>query len=222
MILVFDLDDTLYEEITFVKSGFKQVAKYLQEKHKIPCQESFQLMLECLSKDGRGSIFNKILSQYGLYSKKNVTKCISIYRNHKPDIKLFKEAESALKRFPNIPLYIVTDGNKIVQSNKVIGLGLSDKVKFTFITHRYGIKNSKPSPYCFLRICEKEKALPHEVVYIADNPNKDFVGIKPLGFKTVRVLTGHYKKTRKSKEYEAEYCINSLSELTKDFINKLV
>ena len=29
MILVFDLDDTLYDEITFVYSGFSAVSKYL-------------------------------------------------------------------------------------------------------------------------------------------------------------------------------------------------
>ena len=34
MIIVFDLDDTLYEEITYVRSGFKAVASYLSQTYK--------------------------------------------------------------------------------------------------------------------------------------------------------------------------------------------
>ena len=31
MVIVYDLDDTLYDEIDFVKSGFKEISKYLQD-----------------------------------------------------------------------------------------------------------------------------------------------------------------------------------------------
>jgi putative hydrolase of the HAD superfamily len=39
MIIVFDLDDTLYEEITYVRSGFKAVANYLSKNYKIETTE---------------------------------------------------------------------------------------------------------------------------------------------------------------------------------------
>lgn len=51
------------------------------------------------------------------------------------------------------------------------------------------------------------------MVYIGDNPYKDFVGIKPLGFRTVRVCRGQYKEIVKTEEYEAGYRIKSLEEL---------
>ena len=35
MILIFDLDDTLYKEKEFVKSGFKAVSRYLHLKFKL-------------------------------------------------------------------------------------------------------------------------------------------------------------------------------------------
>ena len=31
------------------------------------------------------------------------------------------------------------------------------------------------------------------MVYVGDDPNKDFVNLNPLGMKTVRVLTGRFK-----------------------------
>ena len=36
MILVFDLDDTLYEEISYVKSGFKKVSDFMKSEYEIP------------------------------------------------------------------------------------------------------------------------------------------------------------------------------------------
>lgn len=220
MILVFDLDDTLYEELTYVKSGFRAVANYLNEHYSIPTQTGLEFMLGKLS-SGRGRIFNDLLTEYGIYKKELVSKCVSIYRLHQPNITLSPEADACLKRLHSYPQYIVTDGNKLVQQNKIQALGLDRRVKFCYITHRYGIKNAKPSPYCFMKICEREKVAPKEVVYIADNPNKDFVGIKPFGFRTIRILQGSYKDLSLTSEYEAEQQIRSLDELTQEFIKRL-
>lgn len=87
----------------------------------------------------------------------------------------------------NIPLYIVTDGNKIVQNNKIEALNLRKHIKKDFITHRFGKKHSKPSTYCFEKIRKLENVNPEDIVYIGDNPNKDFVNIKELGFRTIRI-----------------------------------
>ena len=58
MIFVFDLDDTLYDEITFVKSGLLQVAKYVNIHYKIEQQPAYELMLRELDINGRGKIFD--------------------------------------------------------------------------------------------------------------------------------------------------------------------
>lgn len=218
MVLVFDLDDTLYDELSYVKSGFKAVARVLHQTYGLPEEENYHKMVNSLVK-GRGRIFDDILDNFGLYSKHNVRRCLSVYRLHQPDIRLFPEAENCLERFEHLPIYIVTDGNKIVQKNKLVALGLYSRLKFCFITHRYGVQHSKPSPYCFMKICEREKAKPGEVVYIADNPRKDFLGIKPLGFQTVRVMQGQHRDVVVNKEYDAAYSINSLKQLDEDFLN---
>ena len=102
-----------------------------------------------------------------------------------------------------------------------MALGLNKLVKSFSLTSNYGLKNSKPSPYCFLKICEKENVQPKEVVYIGDNPQKDFVGIKPLGFKTIRVLKSKFGRNKVNKKYDAEFTIKSLKYLTPDLLNRL-
>jgi putative hydrolase of the HAD superfamily len=220
MILVFDLDDTLYDETTYVKSGFKAVAEYLSKEFNLSAKKITEELLEEL-KNGRGSIFDAVLKKYNIYSKRLVKKCIVTYRFHTPNISLSANGKKCLERFKNYPIYIVTDGNKIVQYKKIKALGVDKKVKHYYITHRYGVHNAKPSPYCFQKICEKEKITANQVVYIADNVSKDFVGIKPLGFKTIQVLTGQYTNIKRPREYQAELKINSLDELTESFIKKL-
>jgi putative hydrolase of the HAD superfamily len=217
LVLVFDLDDTLYTEHTFVESGFRAVAKFLKNEWNIPFQKSYNLMLLELKK-GRGSIFNNVLKRFNVFSNKNLQKCISIYRTHFPDIILDKEGKNCLKRFNDFPKYLVTDGNKIAQGNKVKALGLEKIMCHCFVTHRYGIKHAKPSAYCFLKISNIEKVNSKQVVYIADNPNKDFVGIKPLGFKTIRILKGPFKDVKFDRAYDAEFKIKSLNQLTNKFL----
>lgn len=220
MILVFDLDDTLYDESSFVKSGFKTVSEYLSRNYSLPTRLSFQYMLKRIEK-GRQKIFDDLLKKNNMYSKKLVRNCLSVYRHHKPNIRLYPEAEKCLRRFKEYKIYILTDGNKIVQKNKLEALGLYNGHINCILTSYHGLKNSKPSPYCFLKICTREKVEPQQVVYIGDDPYKDFVGIKPLGFKTIRVLKGRFKHIRKGGKYEANYTINSLDMLTTRFLNNI-
>lgn len=116
-VLVFDLDDTLYPEITFVISGFKSVATFLNASYGVDEKAALALMIEELKK-GRGKIFDDLLKAFSIFSKILVKKCLSIYRSHKPNISLYPDAARCLKRFKDTPLYIVTDGNKLVQHNK--------------------------------------------------------------------------------------------------------
>lgn len=220
MVLVFDLDDTLYDETTYVKSGFQAVARFLHKTCAVNEKQVFNQLMEELKK-GRGRIFDTVLNMHNLLSKKMVKKCVTVYRLHQPHIQLSPEGKKCLERFKRYPLYIVTDGNKIVQHNKIKALGVDKLVKHYYITHRYGVHNAKPSVHCFMKICERENVAPDQVVYIADNINKDFVGIKAKGFRTIQVLTGQYTHLKKTKEYHAELQIKSLNELTEKFITAL-
>jgi putative hydrolase of the HAD superfamily len=221
-IVVFDLDDTLYEELTYVKSGFKAVATFLNASYDVHEEEAFSIMEAELEASGRGRIFNIVLEHFHLLSMKRIHQCLMVYRMHQPQIQLLPDAERCLTRLNGIfPTYIVTDGNKQVQDRKLRTLSLYNRVQFCYITHRYGVKSSKPSPYIFHKICERENVSPDKVIYIGDNPHKDFVGIKPAGFKTVRILRGNFAEIIKPEPYEAIHRIHSLDELSYDFVKSI-
>lgn len=214
-VVVFDLDDTLYEEMSFVRGGFREVAGYWAGVTGGDVEQMYAKLLRILEEEGRGRVFDRFLEEIGKYSRKNVRLSVGLYRSHKPDIRLYPDAAAALDRLPARAIYVVTDGHKDVQWTKIQALGLDrhPRVRRCFLTNRYGISRQKPNPYCFLLICKKERIIPERVVHVGDNPLKDFVGLKPLGFRTVHLLRGAYAGIRVAEAYEADVSIRTLDEL---------
>lgn len=221
MILIFDLDDTLYPEITYVKSGFLNVSKFLSDTHGLNSKASYFELLKILKRQGRGQVFDSFLRNNLIYSKKNLRSCISVYRGHKPSIQLYSDAKRCIKRFRNYKKYIVTDGNVRVQRKKIHSLGLMSKFDKVIPTYQYGLSHSKPSLLCFNKIMHNENCNPSDMLYVGDNPYKDFVNLKKKGIRTVRVLRGSFKSIKLHQEYEAEFSFKNLDKLTYKFVENL-
>jgi len=222
MIIVFDLDDTLYDEITYVRNSFLEVAIYLSENFNISKDSIYLNLIQELEKNGRGKVFDNVLTFYGIYSKSEVKRCLSVYRNNIPKIELFDKAINCLERLSSYRKYLVTDGNKIVQRKKIESLELNKYFIKTLPTHSFRVSYAKPSTYVFNKILKWEKKKSSQLIYVGDNPKKDFINLKKEGFKTLRVLTGCYKDLRLQKEYEADYQINNLDELNEKLIKKII
>ena len=212
-VLVFDLDDTLYPELSYVHSGFRAVAAFLSPLLGAPAETLAASMIAEEIVQGRGQVFDNVLRQHDRWSKTLVAACLRTYRQHKPELALYPDAERCFTRFADWPLYIVTDGHKEVQARKVAALGLASRVRHAYLTNRYGRHRVKPDPHVFQLICRREGVTPAEVTYVGDNVRKDFVGIKPLGFKTVRILRGNYAHFEADAAHEADRSIHTLDDL---------
>jgi putative hydrolase of the HAD superfamily len=139
---------------------------------------------------------------------------LRVYRHHTPTIEIFPAARRVLDLYrERVPLYLVTDGHKIVQKNKVLSLNIWNDFRRIFITHRYGIRNAKPSTHCFNLIRQAEGCDWRNMIYVGDNPHKDFVNLKPLGALTVRVKTGPYRNLSVPESHEAQISIENLEAL---------
>jgi putative hydrolase of the HAD superfamily len=221
-VLVFDLDDTLYEELTYVHSGFRAVAAFLAVQFGGDTEELAAEMIAEEAARGRGAVFDAVLRRHGWFSQRLRRQCLTVYRGHAPALQLHPDAERCLRRFAAHPLYVLTDGNKLVQARKAAALGLFGRVRHVYVTHRYGLQRAKPDPELFQRIARREGVAPGQVVYVGDNVRKDFVGIRPLGFRTVRVRRGnyaHYVPTTAG--HEADVQVDSLDELTPELLRTL-
>lgn len=223
MILIFDLDDTLYDESTFVMSGLRAVAELTAQTLGWDSEESFNQMNALIKSNGRGRVFDDWLISREQFSKKLVKQCVHVYRHHEPSIDVAWETRELLKDLrESYPLYIVTDGHKVVQKMKIDALKIAPFFKRVFITHRFGIHNAKPSLHCFNIIRCAESVEWDELVYIGDNPAKDFVSLNQAGAKTIRVLTGAHADVRALPSHDAQLSINNLTDLRLGVLDNFV
>lgn len=176
--VIFDLDDTLYSEKQYIKSGFKAVAEYLGN---ISYAEK---LWDYYSKNL--SPINYLLDELSLRCKEK--ECVEVYREHTPDISLYDnvlELINALKN-RNIKVGIITDGRVSGQKKKIEALHLDNYMEDIIITDELGGPQfRKPCDVAF-RILQRRWNIPFEqLVYLGDNLAKDFKAPKQLGMKTV-------------------------------------
>jgi putative hydrolase of the HAD superfamily len=193
MVIVFDLDDTLYDEIDFVKSGFTEIAYYLGSK------KYFYFMWDEFLKNGSGKIFDKLIEEFNLTI--DTKKLIEIYRFHKPNIILPDESKNLLEFATKFKTAMITDGHYIMQKNKFEALGLKKYIEYPVFTDFYNIKKPNLKPFKMVM----EKFPNKKYIYISDNPKKDFIAVKKLGWIGIRYKNpiGIYRDFENNTDFEA-------------------
>ncbi|WP_417687890.1 HAD family hydrolase [Pseudidiomarina sp.] len=172
--VVFDLDDTLYSEREYLKSG----VKYLVKRFKRWCPSIDGLAVDKIiaSQKPLDTLFEALdLSDSVKQSM------LWMYRLHKPAIQLYYEARELIDfcNHNHIDIAVITDGRLVSQSLKLDALGLT-RVK-SYISEEY--KETKPSEGRFLEV---QKDFPSkQYIYVGDNPTKDFIAPNQLGWITV-------------------------------------
>jgi putative hydrolase of the HAD superfamily len=192
--IIFDLDDTLFEEGDFVISGFRAVAKKIAESAGAATEDVFQFLLKEYRENGRGKIFNVAFRQYGISdSQDQVESFVQLYRRHLADISLYPGVESLLMRLKNnYRLAIVTDGAVEMQSNKIRALGLHQLVDH--VVYCWNIGYPKPDPKGCSAAIEHFDILPSQAMVIGDHPLNDIYVGKRIGTLTARVRTGRFSE----------------------------
>ncbi|EKQ51128.1 MULTISPECIES: HAD-IA family hydrolase [unclassified Clostridium] len=213
--LIFDLDDTLYYEKAYVLGAFKEVAYYLGSKYGENLEQLYTRMEEILKEHGRGKIFNIICEEMNF--EEDIEELVNIYRNSKPKLKLYKDSKEFLiwARKQGYKLGIITDGCSKVQWNKIKSLDIQDLVDKIIVTDDLGKEFWKPHVRSYLDMINHFSISRDECIYIGDNPNKDFIGARKLGIKTIRIIRekGDHINTFLDIEYEADFKINDFSEV---------
>jgi putative hydrolase of the HAD superfamily len=173
-VIVFDLDDTLYKEIDFLKSGYKAICESLK-------LDIYDDMIS-LYFDNK-NVFEEIIYKYNIQISRE--KLLEIYREHKPNIQLEIEIENVLKylKRKGYIIGIVTDGRSISQRNKIEALGLTNFLDKIIISEEIG--SEKPNLLNFTPFHEYKA---DQYAYIGDNINKDFYGPNQLGWQTIQLL----------------------------------
>ena len=187
--VLFDLDDTLYPERAFVQSGFRAVGRFLAARHGLDEDELVARMLEVLDREGRGKIFDRVLTESGLLSEERVRLLVHLYRTHRPAIAPFEDVLPALAglRQRGLRVGIVTDGMASVQRRKLSVLQLEQHLDVVVCSDELGPEYWKPSPVPFRVALELLETGPGRAAYVGDNALKDFAGPNQLGMLSIAI-----------------------------------
>ena len=185
--LVFDLDDTLYLERDFAMSGYRAVGRWMRKTLGV---EGFDRVCADLFEAGeRRRVFDRALAKLGVPAGRiAVGRLVEGYRAHRPEIALAPDAARYLERVRGrIPLGLITDGQAMTQWAKIRALGLEAIIDHIVVTGDWPPGFGKPHPRAFETLERTRRAAPHRMVYVADNPLKDFVTPRARGWFTVQI-----------------------------------
>lgn len=214
-VLVFDLDDTLFPEYSFVLSGFEAVDAWLLEHRGI---QGFYAVASMLFEAGeRGTIFNQALEQIGLpASPEFVQGLVRVYREHRPQLSLYDDAARALAHYQGrYRLGLITDGYLVTQRNKVAALGIAEYFSVIVYSDEHGREYWKPHEKPYRRCMEALDCSGGDCTYVGDNPTKDFVTARALGWRTIQISRdrGEYSSREVFESHRPHHNIRSLDEL---------
>ncbi len=212
-VVVFDLDDTLFPEWQYVLSGFRAVDEWLQKNlERTGFYEKAKAQFDV---GARGNIFDIVLKELGEDSQL-VGKLVEVYRQHRPTLSLYDDARWAIDHFQRCgPLGLISDGYLVAQQNKFDALKIREHFQAVVFSDCYGRECWKPSPVPYQKIMELIPGVAGDYVYVADNPKKDFIAPRQLGWGTIQIdrPEGVYHGVEVAPELRAEVVITSLIEL---------
>ncbi len=178
--VVFDLDDTLYPEREFVRSGFRAVSNAI-ERETGKCV--FDRLIE-LFEYQHPDPFDEVRQQFRLSIPKQAL--VDMYRNHLPDLALTAEVSGLLAELKSSGrvLGLLTDGRSRTQRSKIRALGLEAWTDAILISEEFGTAKPAERNYRYFEVYFAGRPC----VYVGDNPAKDFAAPNRMGWQTVCVL----------------------------------
>jgi putative hydrolase of the HAD superfamily len=214
-VVVFDLDDTLFSEIDFLKSGFRHIVNKF-------CSESTNKVYKQLMSwyTVKKDPFENLIESYDLRNYGiNKSQLINEYRYHIPKIKLRKGAIELLTQLKQqgIKTGIITDGRSLTQRNKLIALGIDNLFEQIIISEEIG--SEKPALVNFSIF--EHKFPKGNFYYFGDNTKKDFVTPNSLGWETICYLDPgtniHKQIFQIENKYLPKYTIKNFAQILINF-----
>jgi putative hydrolase of the HAD superfamily len=194
--VLFDLDDTLYPELDFVRSAMSAVAEAIEARYGVAATSARAALDHALNTHGRGRTIDLALDALGIErSGALIAELVAVYRAHAPRLSLHPDAARALVRLSGrgLLLGLITDGDPAVQRAKAKALELERWMRHLRFTWDDGPSRQKPHPEAFRGALEALGVAGHEAAYVGDNPTKDFIGARALGLRTIRLLRGPFR-----------------------------
>ena len=216
-VICFDLDDTLYKEIDYLKSAYREIAFFAARGDEDKREKAYKVMMEAYY--AGGNAFETLNAFLGLDTP--VTHYLDIYRSHLPLICLSTETIKTLDtlKAEGYIIGLITDGRSAQQRSKIHMLRLNRWIDKEDIVISEEFGSEKPSLANFEYFMQRYPDC-NDFTYVGDNPKKDFVAPNALGWKTICLKNDGRNIHQQSfeelaKEYLPDTIIESLAEIPK-------
>jgi putative hydrolase of the HAD superfamily len=220
--VIFDLDNTLVDFMKVKRRSVEAAAEAMVDAGlNATSKETTERIFKMYDKEGIEDqrVFDKILvDEYGQIDYRILAAGILAYRKAKEGAMfLYPHVRHTLTELmrANIKLAIVSDAPRLSAWMRLVSFGIEPYFESVVSYDDTGFK--KPNPAPFRRALEKLKVEPGEAIMIGDWAERDMVGAKALGMKTVFARYGDDFNT---KEPGADYEITDIAELVK-IVHKL-
>jgi putative hydrolase of the HAD superfamily len=190
--VVFDLDNTLYDEGKYFAAVTEEFCKRFGCLNRSESMKSFYAELRPASKD----ILSDIVERAGIRISRELKDGIfDIYTSIGSKISPYDDALDLLDflKAKNIKTGLLTNGVIKSQENKIRCLSIEDCFDRILFARSLGKENEKPETRPFIEISGSLGIRPSEIVFVGDNPDMDFKGPKELGGFTVRIKRGIFR-----------------------------
>jgi putative hydrolase of the HAD superfamily len=184
----FDLDDTLYPERDFVFSGFRAVAEWLEAEIDLPADPTLSELTGFFTSGVRGDTFDRYLKNHGLPIGSYRQRMVEVYRRHTPKLTPYPDVVPVLTRLrARYRIGLATEGPAKVQHSKLDALGLRRMFHSVVILGEGDRERWKPDAWPLEKLAEGLGVVPSAMVYVGDNPAKDFLAARRAGMHGLRL-----------------------------------
>lgn len=211
--VVLDLDDTLYLERDYVRSGFLAVAASLAS-HESRKQYIFDVLWDSFCNEEPLPPFQHLTAIDAHLSTADIPQLVKVYREHTPSITLLPGARAFLDwaMEAQLNLALITDGDSDRQRAKLRSLGIESCFQSLIVTGDRGRTFWKPHPWSYLETAGR-LSIEHgpSLAYVGDNAEKDFLTPNQLGWTTLQIRQpGQLRdKSHDSQEHQANYQVDN-------------
>ncbi len=168
--VIFDLDNTLYDETEFLFPAYKVISNYIANKSGYNANAYETYLIDSFSNFGRSYLFDKLIYDFQLQNITTVEELLKILHSYQPSLAIYENVLSIIEEliFKEKTLFILTNGNHIQQRNKITALNIP--IRFPMITVIYANEfKPKPSPYCVNLIMKKYKIKNTQILIVGDS-----------------------------------------------------
>ncbi|WP_149084121.1 MULTISPECIES: HAD family hydrolase [Microbacterium] len=193
--VTFDLDDTLYDQASWLDGAWRQVARAASSTVGADPDDTYRrLSAAAAAGSGRGGIIDSVFPR--LHREQLDMLVTAFHRYRAATLQPYAGAVATLRRLRSrgVPIGLITDGAPGGQHNKIDALGIRSLFDVITVSDELGRAFRKPHERPFVKTAHALGVSASAIIHVGDRWEKDVVGARAAGYLgVIRLHTGEYR-----------------------------